>query len=135
MARKLIDSTDRQRIIDTSRPAIEIAIAALRDGDIQFFIDMLMTKPELINPRMQLIYDQYSVLIEELRETRRLRLTRDDIMTILRWCVDNVPETPNKFTAMLRHHGVELKILWINNKTCRGMEIERWQEEKLETME
>jgi hypothetical protein len=125
-ARDLIQTPDRQRIIDTSRPAIDIALSALKEGDMNFFDDMLMTKTELINPRMQLVYDQYRALIEELQETQRVRLSRDDIMTLMRWCVDSVPESPNKFTAMLRHHGVELESLWIQSKTVRGIEIDGW---------
>lgn len=126
VARQLIDTEDRQRIINTSRPAIEIALGALREGNFRFFEEMVVEKAELINPRMQLVYDQYVTLIEELRDTKRTRLTRDDIMTLMRWCVDNVPESPNKFTAMLRHHGIDLSVLWMDNKSVRGLEIEQW---------
>ncbi len=128
LARELIDTPDRQRIIDTSRPAIEIALSALKQGDLSFFLDMLVMKTELINPRMQLIYDQYKALIEELDATRRTRLTRDDLMILLRWCVDNVPESPNKFCSMLRHHNIELEVLWIDKRSVRGLEIKGWKD-------
>lgn len=126
LARELIDTEDRRRIINTSRPSIEIALEALKRGDLSWFQDMMVQKLEIINPRMQIIYDQYATLVEELVATRRTRLTRDDIMTLMRWCADVVPDSPNKFTALLRHHGLDLSALWVDGKTVRGLEIQGW---------
>lgn len=128
LARKPCETADRARIINNSRPAIEIAIEALKFGDLQFFREMKMVKPELINTRMQLVYDQYVSLIEEIEDSKRTRLSREDLMTIFRWCVDSVPDSPNKFTALMRHHGVEMEVIWLDNRSVRGIEIEAWEE-------
>ena len=116
IARKPLITADRQRIINSSRPAIEIAIEALKNGDMEFFTDMLMAKTELINPRMQLVHDQYKALVEELQVSRRIEIPRDDIMVLMRWCVDSVPESPNKFTSLMRHHGIDMKVIWVGGK-------------------
>jgi hypothetical protein len=135
LARQPLDNIDRKRIIDNSRPSIDIAIEALKGGNLTFFLELLVDKPELIAPKNLAHYDQYSSLFFELEKSKRTRLSRDELMIIMRWCVDRVPDTPNKFTAMLRHHALDLEPLWINGRTQRGIDIGAWQpiHESLET--
>jgi len=125
-ARTPLITADRQRIIETSRPAIDQAIEALKKGNLSFFQDLLVKKTELISARNQLAYAQYQALVDELQHTQRTRLPRDDLMILLRWCSDHIPDTPNKFTAMLRHHSLELSPLWIDGAVIRGYDVKNW---------
>jgi hypothetical protein len=127
LARRPLENVDRKRIIDNSRPSIDIAIEALKEGNLTFFLELLVDKPELISPKNLARYDQYSSLFFELSKSQRTRLSRDELMIIMRWCVDRVPDTPNKFTAMLRHHALDLEPLWINGRTQRGIDIGKWK--------
>lgn len=126
IARRPLENADRQRIIDNSRPSIDIAIEALKQGNLEFFIDLLVDKTDLISPRNINKYDQFAGLMHEIKSTNRARLSRDELMVIMRWCVDRVPDTPNKFTAMLRHHNLDMEPLWVNGKTQRGYDIGEW---------
>ena len=127
-ARTPIITEDRKRIINLSRTSIDIAIEALKTGDMQFFEEMLVEKTEILSPRIQVAYDQYRALVEELKETKRAKLTRDELIIILRWCVDKIPEAPNKFTSMLNHHGLHMKPLWDPDKqtSFRGFDVGEW---------
>ena len=127
IARVPIETADRTNIINLSRSSIDIAIEALQKGNLTFFIEMLVQKPEILNARSQLTYTQFETLISELQATKRTKLSRDDLMIMFRWCIDNVPEAPNKFTTMLRHHGMQLKPLWLDGQATRGFELEEWK--------
>jgi hypothetical protein len=129
IARMPIITEDRKRIINLSRASIDIAIEALKNGDFHFFEEMLVERTEILSPRIQVAYDQYRALIEELKETKRAKLTRDELIIIFRWCVDKIPEAPNKFTSMLSHHGLRLKPLWNAEKktSFRGFDVGEWQ--------
>ena len=127
IARTPIITEDRIRIINLSRTSIDIGIEALKKGDFQFFEDMLVEKTEILSPRIQMAYDQYRALIDELRETKRTKLTRDELLIIFRWCVDKIPEAPNKFTSMLNHHGLRLKPIWTGETSVRGYDIGEWK--------
>ena len=127
LARVPIETSDRTNIINLSRSSIDIAIEALQRGNLTYFIEMLVLDPAILNPRSQLTYAQFEALIGELKKNKRTKLSRDDLMIIFRWCIDNVPEAPNKFTTMLRHHGVQLKPLWIDGHATRGYEVKEWK--------
>lgn len=125
-ARRPLETADRQRIINTSRASVDIAIEALKGGDLQFFVEMLVDQPELIQPKNLTTWDRYEGLIHQLRSTMRTKLSRDEILIIMRWCVDKVPDTPNKFTAYLRHHNLELEPIWVHGRTQRGYDVGEW---------
>jgi hypothetical protein len=127
LARNPLLNVDRQRIIDNSRLSIDIAIEALKAGNLTFFLELLVDQPELIVARNLTKYDQYSALMTELNKTRRGKLSREELMIIMRWCVDTVPDTPNKFTAMLRHHALDLEPIWVHGRTQRGVDIGTWK--------
>ena len=127
LARRPFESEDRDQIIDLSRPSIDIAIEALMQGNLSFFKDMLVEKVEILSPRVQTAYDQYAALIAELEATQRTKITRDELFIIFKWTVDNVPEAPNKFTSMLKHHGLNLKPIWTGTTSVRGIDIGQWQ--------
>jgi hypothetical protein len=127
-ARTPIITEDRKRIINLSRTSIDIGIEALKNGDFQFFEDMLVERTEILSPRVQVAYDQYRALIEELKETRRTKLTRDELIIIFRWSVDKIPEAPNKFTSLLNHHGLRLKPIWTGETSVRGIDIGEWHD-------
>ena len=126
LARTPIITEDRLRIINLSRASIDIAIEALKKGDLRFFMEMRVERPEILSPRIQMAYDQYRCLIKELEETKRTKLTRDELIIIFRWCVDNVPEAPNKFTSMLSHHDLRLKPVWTGETSVRGYDVGEW---------
>jgi hypothetical protein len=126
IARTPIITEDRKRIINLSRTSIDIAIEALKEGNFPFFEEMLVERTEILSPRIQMAYDQYRVLIEELKKTKRTKLTRDELIILFRWCVDKVPEAPSKFTSMMNHHGLTIKPIWTGETSVRGYDIGEW---------
>jgi hypothetical protein len=40
------------------------------------------------------------------------------------WCDGKVPSSPNKFTALLKHHRIHLTPVWVGKRTTRGIEVQ-----------
>lgn len=57
------------------------------------------------------------------------KLTRDELQIILQYNVGNMPKTPNKFTALLRHNGIETVKIRKNGSPQYGMTV-KWQVSK-----
>jgi hypothetical protein len=66
-------------------------------------------------------------LIVDLVQNPNSKLTRDELHTIFHWCVGRMPQSPNKFAALLKHHRVNLTQVWKHNRNVRGIDIVNWQ--------
>lgn len=125
-ARAPIMTDAKRNIINLSRPSIDIAIEALKEGNMSFFLDLLVENTDVLSPRAQIAHQQYYDLIMQLQASGQTKITRDNLFIIFGWCLDKIPESPNKFATMLRHHGLELVPIWVNNKTVRGYDVKKW---------
>lgn len=52
------------------------------------------------------------------------KLTRDELSVIFEYCVGNMPNTPNKFTSLLRHRGIVIEAIRTADNTARGIHVE-----------
>jgi hypothetical protein len=72
----------------------------------------------------------YCMLMRRLRDealvTPKTNISRDEMLIILQYNVGNMPQTPNKFTSLLRHHGIETTQLRRNGMKTMGMAVE-WE--------
>ena len=50
-------------------------------------------------------------------------VTRDQLMVIFEHCIGGMPETPNKFTSMLKHKGIALTPRRINKDKTTALEV------------
>lgn len=126
-ARTPLQSEARDLLINISRKAIDEVSDALLEGNIEFFVDQMLSDKALgmVGNMQALRYQPYKELIDEILETERGKLTRDELFIIYEWCVGNMPQTTHKLTAMLKHHKIHMKQMWINGKNVRGIET-RW---------
>jgi len=126
-ARKPLISAARSTLIDISRTAIDTVSDALLRGDLEFLWEHLSTaKGQSLNPLQNMKYIPFRELVVELINTQDTKLTRDDIYTIMEWCVGGMPQSPHKFTALLKHHRIHLTQIWKNNRNVRGIDVP-WQ--------
>jgi hypothetical protein len=130
-AKRPLNTQGRQELIETNMQAAEVVARALRDGDLQFFYDQLPTAPMktlpgglIPNDPKQMITLKYQELMKEIVLTGHDKLTRDELMTIFRYCVGNCPETPNKFTSYLKHQQIHMTYVWSGAKSVRGIKVD-----------
>ena len=126
-ARKPLISAARSTLIDISRTAIDTVSDALLSGNLEFFWEHLSTaKGQGLNPIQNMKYTPFRELVVDLVNTQDPKLTRDDLYTIMEWCVGGMPQSPHKFTALLKHHRIHLTQIWKNNRNVRGIDV-AWQ--------
>lgn len=131
LARTPLTNQARKTMIDTSRNAIDVVGDALRDGNLAFFWDHLLGNQALVDQKLQLVYGAYRTLIKDLveallvQDTEANKLTREELYTIYQWCIGNVPQSPHKFSALLKHHGIKLESVWKKNRSTRGIPV-KW---------
>lgn len=130
LARTPLNNAARVSLIDISTAAVDVVSNALLEGDFDFLWDQLPSeKPAangpITNPN-HFKYERYRAVLLRLFEDRdHGHLSRDDLYTIYDYCDGNTPASPNKFTALLKHHKIYLKPIWAHGKTTRGIEV-KW---------
>ena len=128
-ARKRLKSAAHAKLVSINRTALDTMIDALLKGDIQFFWDHLSTQPKDqatgINPQF-FAYSAFRDLVVDIVQNGTARITREELHILAEWCVGNIPQSPNKFTAMLKHHNIHLTQVWKHNRNVRGIHV-NWQ--------
>lgn len=127
-ARRPLISAARTTLIDISRTALDTVADALLSGNLEFFWEHLSTatKAQTMSPLVTSRYAPFRELVVDLVNTQDPKLTRDDLYTIMEWCVGNMPQSPHKFTALLKHYRIHLTQIWKNNRNVRGIDV-AWQ--------
>lgn len=140
-----LETHAKRLVIDTGRTSVESFCHALRTGDLAFFVEALpaiSSLPETFPRRRQnQIMAQYVALVYNLVNTGEQRLLRDESKILAQYCVgDGVPDSPHKFTAMMRHHDLHMEVMWRDGSTKRGLNIQwkvddTWQAKTLAEIE
>jgi hypothetical protein len=131
-AHTTLNSKARQEMIDVNMQAADVVSKALLEGDMRFFVEQLPTDDPgvAINTIPTLSHRDtltaaYRQIVREVVMHGESKISRDQIMTIFRYCVgENVPNSPHKFTTYLKHHKVQLAPVWIKTRTVRGLVVD-----------
>lgn len=126
LARKPLINDARATLIDIGRTAMDTVSDALLRGDLEFFWDHMPSRTSSINPLQAMRFEPFRQLMIELINTQDTKLTRDELYTIMEWCIGNMPQSPHKFTALLKHHRLHLVQVWKGNRNVRGINV-NWQ--------
>lgn len=107
-ARAVILTAQRERLINISATTIDLAAHAVLTGNLQYFFDELPTdKVAYINPRQQMKLSLYKeVLGDILKEPNVGAIGRDALHVLFDYLIPETPASGNKFTSMLKHHGL-----------------------------
>lgn len=124
-ARTPLVSAARSTLIDISRTAVDTVADAILSGDLTFLWDHLPAKSSAITPLQNLRYQPFRDLMVELVTTQVPQLSREDLQVIMEWCVGNIPQSPHKFTALMKHHRIHLTQVW-KGRNVRGITV-TWQ--------
>jgi hypothetical protein len=131
----IIETQARKEIQKLGVTSIEQTCYDILSGD---FEALWMTRPDeallansaIVTPHSQnartycmLMRDIASQCIKLKRPTYEYILSRDEILIILQYNVGNMPVTPNKFTALLRHHGITTDRLRKDGLLVYGLKI------------
>lgn len=125
-----LETEDRDTLISISENAIDSVAGALLDGDMEFFLDQLPTSDAYKTNQMKLnqVENYKATLLGILMRTDaltgRVNIPRDELRSIFEYTVGKIPESPNKFTSLLKHHRIHVKKVWGGDKTVNGIAAE-----------
>ena len=119
LAGTLIATADRQTMISISETSVDVAVSRLLTGDMEFFVDQLPSDDSYKrDPRRAGKVEDYKEVLLHLIDrtdpaTGKCNISRDELHVVFGYTIGNVPETPNKFTSMLKHHRVHTEKVWV----------------------
>lgn len=128
----IIHTPERERIKALSITSIVETCRAVTEGDLGALWlaradETLMAESGVINQHT-IIAQSYNLLmkkfIREARENPHGTVTRDELLTILQYNVGSIPTSPNKFTSLLRHNGIETTRVRKNGQLTYGVAVE-----------
>ena len=117
-----LNNADRDQVIDIGENAIDTVSNALIEGNMGWLVDQLPTDTRYAgDARLAIRVEDYkNVILDLLRRTDRntgvCNVTRDELRAIFEYTVGNMPESPNKFTARIKHHRIHTTKVWIPQK-------------------
>lgn len=131
LARTPLVNEARSKVINIGTTALDSTIQAVQSGDLEFLWDQMVERTAVLAMDMsvQYRYNAFKALMVELLANPPATLSRDELYVIMNWCVGDMPEHPNKFTSLLKHHKMELESVWHakTNRSCRGIKVQTWQ--------
>ena len=124
-AKTVLNTIDRQEIQKLSITSVDALAKSLLDGDLMVLWEAmpdeeLLEEIGMVDPKGQ----AYAMLVRRISYESITDLTRDELALIFERCIGKIPEGNQKFTAYLRHHGINLKRLRIGNHLAYGLRVE-----------
>lgn len=130
-AMSVLDSTDRNTMMSISENAVDTVANAIVEGKFGFLIEQLPTDDtHKADQRSFNRVENYRQVLKNWHErtdatTGFCSVGREELRVVFDYTVGNMPETPNKFTSLLKHHRIHINPVWVNAKTVNGLKI-KW---------
>ena len=124
-----LESKSRDTLIELTQTTSESTASALKDGDMQFFLNQLPTSDSYkLNPVTQNRVDEYRrTILDIMARTNHTNgfcnIHRDELYVIFNYTVGGVNPSPTTFTKFLGHRQITVKPVKINNRTERGISV------------
>lgn len=128
-AMAVLDSVDRNTMISIGENAVDTVAGAIVSGKFGFLIEQLPTDDAYKSDARNFnrVEDFRTVLkawhARTDQATGYCSVGRDELRVVFDYTVGNMPETPNKFTSLLKHHRIHISPVWVNAKTVNGLKI------------
>lgn len=133
LAGTVLHTADRDTMISISENSVDTVGNALLNGTFEFFLEQLPTDDSHKRNALTLSRaTNYAAALKTImartdRATGKCNLARDEMYTLFDYCVGGMPTTPNKFTSLLKHHRIHLSVVWVDNKSVRGIQV-KWKD-------
>lgn len=123
-----LETNDRNILISISETSLDSTAKAIVDGTLSFFIDQLPTSDKYQgNAVIQNKIEDFKATLKDIMErtnptTGKVNISRDELHALFKYCNDKVPESPNKFTTMLKHHRIYTTKVRVGERTVYGVQ-------------
>jgi hypothetical protein len=122
-----LQNAARSRLQNLTQTTIDECIHELVNGNFQFFMEQLPTneadflKPEVIAFRI-VMQHIVTATLDPARDV--VPLSRDQIKSIFDYCAGGMPNTPAKFTKLIKHRGLDMRPINDKGDTYRGITVD-----------
>lgn len=121
-AKEIIDTPEREQMKELTQTSVAVTCRHLLEGDLDFFI--VNAPPAVSLPNLKtyngLSFDVNKAYIDVIKRAVAgeglVKLSRQDIFTLIEHTVGNAPPTPNKLTSLLKHQEIRLRRLRLDDK-------------------
>lgn len=132
LAGTVLQSVDRDTMISISESSTDTVSSALLEGSFEFFIEQLPTDNNHVrnaqaNNRVVDYTDLLKALMARTQPSGDCTIGREELRTLFDFTCGSMPTTPNKFTALLKHHRIHMGVVWVDNKSVRGIRV-NWKD-------
>ena len=95
---------------------------------MNFFIEQLPTdnshaRNALLANKVKDYEEVLRTLIGRTQSSGSCNIAREELRTMFDFTVGGMPTSPNKFSSLLKHHRIHMEVVWIDNKSVRGMKV------------
>jgi hypothetical protein len=128
LARTVLATADRDRIIETSKTSVEHVADALKIGMLESFWDSLPSGgSDMLSVSRQLLQAEYINLVHASINGKSV-FTRDELRVVFEYLCGDMPHTPAKFVQFLKHRGLYLTKVQVgpDRPVVLGLEV-TWQ--------
>lgn len=125
--RTVLKTVARDELIEMNRTAVDVAIDAIKRGDLGWLESQLPTDDSILPITQQFKADGYRAVLERWKKDAVegvKNVTRDQLQAVLQYVVGDLPESPNKFTSYLKHRRVVMGKVWYDDKAQVGLKVE-----------
>lgn len=117
----------KNQMIMVSRSSADTVADAIVKGDLSVLWEALPTvDPSMLDAGAVMKLQPYKQLIYDLVNSRRDKLTREELFVIFNYNVGNTPNSPWKLTTYLKHHGLQVKDIRMGERVTKGV-IANWR--------
>jgi len=111
---------------------------ALNEGDLDILFNSMpdidfLKQANLLKPEAEAYHHLMIMCLKDALDGTVTQLHRDQVQAIFQYACGIRADSPNKFTSFLRHRGVRVEHIWINNKTVRGVKV-KWKEDQAKAL-
>lgn len=129
-ARSVIHTKDRETMISISQSSIDTVADHLLAGDFEFLMDQLPASTAYQSDfaslnKLENYKHVLRALIGRVTAQGRTAVSRDELRVMFDFIIGGMPQSPNKFTSLLKHHRIHMDKVWVD-KTVNGIYI-KWK--------
>jgi hypothetical protein len=123
----VLENDDRSAMIAVSQSSVDTVAQALLDGDMEFLLDQLPATSAYsghaakVNKIEDYKHALKAIMLRTNLATGAANISRDELHAIFDYVVGGMPESPNKFTSLLKHHRIQTLKVWCDNKAVYGI--------------
>jgi hypothetical protein len=133
-AHTILETADRSTMISISESSIDTVVSKLLEGDFEFLIDQLPSSTQYSNDfaslnRLENYKHVLRSLLDRVTKQNSSTISREELRVMFEFIIGSMPNTPNKFTSLLKHHRIHMDKVWVDNKTVNGIRVVWKQDE------